>query len=302
MTPIHSWSIIIDKDISLSEDNNATFISKTTFILSTFGMVLSILSMTMLILTAILFSEWRQSCKNQLLLQFMIARFIFSFVRYLDDVMKFLNICNRDFNPIYLGQLPLAYTEMVLVTWMYVFSKQMHDSLVRVFNTGSSKLLKVSLSAWLIPALVSILSYLTYNMQVGKEIQIFVIYLFLIKWPALCANGILLISSLRAIISANISKTESNPRIILVMLILIFTFCIQQAAMDFHKLVYVIFHFDNMTADVPLFFVFTNILSIFQCAASILFWLFGNKRTRVLWRFSSYQRKQSEQPSCSTIS
>lgn len=297
MTTIHTWSII-----SLSEDNNATFISKTTFVFSTSGMVLSILSMTMLTLTAMLFSEWRQNYKNQLLLQFMIARFIFSFVRYLYDIMKFLNICKRDFNPIYLSQLPLAYTEMALVTWMYVFSKQMHDSLVRVFNTGSSNLLKVSLGAWLIPALVSILSFLTYNMQVGKEVQIFVIYLFIIKWPALFANGILLISSLRAIISANISKTESNPRIILVMLILIFTFCIQQAAMDFYKLVFAIFHLDDMSENVPLFFVITNILSIFHCAASILFWLFGNKRTRVLWGFSSYHRKQSDQPSCSTIS
>ncbi|CAH2107077.1 unnamed protein product [Euphydryas editha] len=296
MSSIDNWSIMF-----LSESKNITFLSKTSFILSTLGMAFSILSMMMLILTTILFSEWRHSYKNQLLLQFMLARFIFSFVRYFYDLIKYLKICTEYFNPIYLGQFPLAYTEMALVTWMFVFSKQMHDSLVRVFNTESTDLLKVSLAAWLIPGALSIITFLIFNMQIGKEIQIYVIYLFLIKWPTLCVNGILLISSLRSVINTNTSKTENNPRIILVMIILLFTFSIQQAATDFHKLAFIIFHFEDFTPGVPLFFVFTNIFSIYHCTISILFWLFGNKRTRVLWGFSNY-RKQSEQSSCSTIS
>lgn len=272
--------------IVLSHDPNHTFLSTFTFALSTFGMVLSIIALVMLLLTALLFIEWRKVYKNQVLIQFMVARFFYSSVRYFYDLTSLFQLRCSCFHPIYLDAIPLAYTEMVLVTWMCIFSKLMYESFVKIFPVGTPRLLRVSLAAWIVPGFVAAVLFIGYNLQDGRDVKFFVLYLFLLKWPVLCANGIFLILVLKNIISTNKSKTECNPRIVLVMSMLIFTFCFQQAIGDVYKLVYVTFKFKYTVPYTPLVFVFINIITVYHCAFSIIFWLLANKRTRVLWGFT----------------
>ncbi|CAH2235086.1 jg7497 [Pararge aegeria aegeria] len=137
--------------IVLSHEQHSKLLTTFTFAVSTFGMVLSIIALVLLLLTALLFIEWRKIYKNQVLIQFMIARFLYSAVRYFYDITQLFDIRPSYFHPIYLDAIPLAYTEMVLVTWMCIFSKLMYESFVKVFNVGTPSLLKLSLAAWLVP-------------------------------------------------------------------------------------------------------------------------------------------------------
>lgn len=280
--------------------NNATFLTILTFTCSTIGMVLSTIALVLLLLTALLYNEWRQNYKNQLLIQFMTARFFYTGVGYCYDIAHFFTDDKRYFTPISLHIFPMMYTEMALMSWMFVFSKQMYDCFVRVFVVTPS-LRKVSSSAWLIPAALSILLCTCYNEQNEHDLIFFMIYLFLLKWPVLSANGILLVLVLKSILTTNKSKIENNRRIIIVMVVLIFTFSIQQSILDIYKLTYLIFNKDNNSKCTPVFFIFFNIITVYHCAFSILFWLFGNKRTRVLWGLSKENeivRNNLEQASC----
>lgn len=270
----------------ITAKGNSTFMPVLTFACSSVGMVLCFTALVLLLLTALLFTEWRQSYKNQLLIQFMIARFFYTGVRYIYDVADVFLENTGYFTPVFLDVLPMGYSEMALVTWMFVFSKQMYDSFVRVFVTTTG-LRKISLCAWLIPGVISVLLRISHNLPIENHLKYFLIYLLILKWPVLIANGVLLISVLKSILITNKSKIESNPRIIVVMVILIFTFSCQQAILDTYKLTYLIFNRnDNSKCTTPLFFIFFNIITVYHCAFSILFWLFANKRTRILWGFS----------------
>lgn len=259
---------------------NDTFLTELTMALSTIGLVLSVCALLLLIATACLFSEWRKSFKNQLLIQFMLSRFCYTFVRYLYDMMSVFEFCIRADCVIYLNEISLIYTEAALVAWMFVFTKHMYSSLVRVFSVTKPSLWKVSMATWFTPLTISMVSFMTYRSQEGNDLLFFFIYLALFKWPVLIANAMLLIMILKSITKKNISKVndnKSNFRLVIVMNILIWTFCFQQVFVDIYKILYIIFNLK------PNLFLTYNIASMYHCAFSITFWVLGNADTRKLW-------------------
>lgn len=273
------YSLSVGGVIAACENETSHHRTIVTLVSSTIGIALSILAFTALIITAVLFAEWRQNYKNQLIIQFMLARIMYTIMRYTYDIRNIFNIC--DFKcVIHLDVLGLMYTECALVSWMFVFSKHMHDSLVKVFNVPKTSMWKVSFFSWVVPGFISGLLYLSYSMQNGRDITVFLMYLFLLKWPVLCANAILLTQALLAILNTNQSRTESNVRIIVVMIVLIFVFSFQQILVDTYKIVHLLI----LDECVTFYLTVLNILAIYHCAFSITFWVFGNGNTRNLWK------------------
>ncbi|CAG9784901.1 unnamed protein product [Diatraea saccharalis] len=264
--------------VIFGKNENST-VSVSTLIGSSVGLLISIIAFIMLIMTAVLFKEWRESRKNQLLIQFMIARIFYITVRYIIDFRNHF-YAHEARCVLYLDFICLVYTEYALICWMFIFSMKLNDSLVKVFNTSESPLWKVSLGTWLIPAFVTALLWISFTMQTDRELLFFLLYLLLLKWPVLCANAIFLITALNAVIRSNISKSENNVKIVLVMLILIFGFSLQQTLIDIYKIVHLLI----IDYYVTFYLNIINIIMIYHCAFSILFWLFGNAKTRKLWR------------------
>lgn len=265
------------------DDTETTFLPISTLTFSTIGMILSTIALVMLILTATLFSEWRRNYKNQLLTQFMIARFFYTFVRYFCDITILFEIDIHCSCPLTLGSVTKIYTEMVLLSWMFLFSKQMYECFVRVFAVKKPNVLKLSLCGWLLPAIATIILCFCVAILNSWHFHFFFFYVIALKWPILCSNGFFLIVVLKSILGANKSKTESNTRIIIVMIILIFSFCFQQAFYDIYKLINFVNNFKKTENYIPVVFTFTDIISVYHCAFSIMFWLFANKETRILW-------------------
>lgn len=253
-------------------ENNCTVLVSVIDVSATIGMALSTFAFALLLLTAVLFHEWRKNYKNQLLIQFMFARFLYTLRRYkLNMVYVF------DENVVVKIRIfMLVYTELALVLWMFIFSKHMYDCFVKVFNGTRPNLCIVTLVTWLAPAVVTFIiyfySYLNDDMQYTKLL----ICLFFFKWPVLCANGVMIVLILKSILSLNLSSTEKNVRIVFVGIVLIFSFCVQQVILDVCRLI-------NKLDNIGLAIVFLNIFTMYHCAFSIFFWLFGNAKTRALW-------------------
>uniref|UniRef100_A0A1E1WPH1 G-protein coupled receptors family 2 profile 2 domain-containing protein n=1 Tax=Pectinophora gossypiella TaxID=13191 RepID=A0A1E1WPH1_PECGO len=270
---------------------NETYLTTLTVTMSTIGITLSASAVFIMLLTAILFEEWRRIYKNQLLMQFMISKFVFTVTRYFIDINITFNLYEVNQLHLYVLVFLTLYTEAALVSWMFVFTKQMYNSLVKVFNVHEHNLWKVSTLAWLLPLLPATMLYISVLMDYMK-LQIYGVYVFLIKWPVLFANAYLLIQVIRSVLSTNKSNPQSNRRIIIVMIVLIFNFCIQQLFIDTFKIFLVTYI--NNRSDFPfvtsVIVVVYNISSLYHCAFTIFFWLFGNQQTRRLWKFESNTR------------
>lgn len=263
---------------------NDTFLTILTLTCSTLGVALSALALVLLLLTALLFVEWRQNYKNQLLIQFMIARFLYTGVRYFTDIIRAYELREADVLHRH-TIIMILYSEMALVSWMFFFSKHMHGSLVKVFNVPKQCLWKVSLCAWLLPGLVTVLLLYTFSIPVFREIWCYIIYVLAVKWPVLGANAVLLILSLKYILSTNLSSTESNTRIVVVIISLIFVFCFQQVIIDIVLFICLaLMSNGGLPLPLSISLIVFNVLMLYQCAFSTLFWLVGNVHTRKLWR------------------
>lgn len=262
-------------------NNETSFWTIFTLTCSSVGIALSAAALALLILTAFLFAEWRQSYKNQLLIQFMLARLFYTSVRFFSDIQHVFKMCSTSDSLIFLDILTMIYTEMVLIAWMFVFSRQMYISLVKVFVTESN-IWKVSVCAWLVPAMISLLLHTILYFSRDTYTTFFILYVVLIKWPVLIANAVLLILVLRSVLINN-RNTEKNIRIVVVMIVLIFVFCFQQMLIDITKIVFIKFVERNCIMSTSL--LISNILSMYHCAFSIVFWVLGNANTRKLWKF-----------------
>ncbi|KAG6461285.1 hypothetical protein O3G_MSEX012531 [Manduca sexta] len=273
---------------------NETILTILTLVCSSIGIALSAAALLLLFLTAILYAEWRRNYKNQLLIQFMIARFLYTFVRYFYDIRNVLNWYINNDAAIYFDMLWMFYTETTLVFWMYTFSKQMYDSLVKVFVVENKKLWKVSVIAWLMPALITIALMLLFYIYHELSYNLFFFYILFVKWPMLIANAVLIILALKSVLKNNKSGAESNGRIVVVMIILIFMFCIQQVLIDSYKIMYILLlHKYSLSSHLLLT---GNILSLYHCAFSIIFWVFGNAKTRRMWRCCFTELKDKKRP------
>lgn len=277
--------IIADLDNGIVIIANRTGLTILTFTLSTIGIALSTITLVLLIVTAILFAEWRQNYKNQLLIQFMLARFLYTIARYFYDVTEVfdINVTPQFFTN--LDMFILFYTEMALVAWMVVFTKQMYDSLVKIFVFEYPRLWKVSLATWIIPCISATVFFVIYVIRF-QQVRLYLVYLLVFKLPIVIFTAILLIVTTKSILSTN-QRTENYSRILIVMVGLLFMFCIQQIVVDVYKIVaIIIMHRINEMPDfLQTGFVIFNILAIYHCAFSIMFWLFGNAQTRKLWKF-----------------
>lgn len=286
-------TIVTDMDNGNTIISNRTVLTILTFTTSTIGVALSTIALVLLIVTAILFAEWRRTYKNQLLIQFMLARFFFTIARYYYDVTKVfdINVTPKLFTN--LDMFILIYTEMVLLAWIVVFTKQMYDSLAKLFVFETPRLWKVSLATWLTPCICALVFVVIYVIRF-EQLRLYLVYLLILKLPIIVFITVLLVRTTKSIIDVNKSNTENNSRIVMVMICLIYVFCIQQLGVDIYKLVVVIIM--NKKNEMPdilhTFFVILNICAIYHCAFSIMFWLFGNARTRKLWKFG----KKHESP------
>lgn len=265
-------------------NNTFTSLTTATFAISTVGMFLSVLALVLLIITACIFKEWRDSYKNQLLIQFMFARCLYTFVRYFYDIrtLIFVSSCKEKHCIIYMDEVMMIYTEIVLLAWMYVFTRQMYHSLVLILNAKTPNIWKVSIATWVSPVAVTMIMYVLYmTLQDGKDFMVYFLYLTIIKWPVLIANATLLILILKSLTKTkkiDNGKRVNNTRLVVVMNFMIWSFCLQQALMDAYKLIYVNF---NISSFLLLMF---NIGTMYHCAVSVMFWVFGNAKTRKMWR------------------
>lgn len=264
--------------------NTTSFWTIFTLVWSSTGIALSTAALVLLILTAALFAEWRKSYKNKILIQFMLARFLYTFVRFFGDVQKLFNMCPYSGSVILLDIVFMIYTEMALVCWMFVFSRQIYINLVNVFITESWTLWKVSLCAWLGPTSVAVLLHCMFHLGEEATHKYLILYILLIKWPLLITNAVLLILALISVIKNSI-KSKKNIRIVLVMIMLIFLFCFQQMVLDVFKIVFL--EIEHTKKFINTIIIVSNIFSMYHCAFSICFWVLGNANTRKLWKFNS---------------
>lgn len=271
--------------------SNETKLNIITFALSTIGCTLSIIALTMLIFTAILFSEWWRKYKNQVLIQFMIARFFYILSRYIFDAslifgfyMKSTFMQNYDF-------IIHVFTELSLVAWMSVFAHTLHESLVIVIVMPSRyRLLRASLGAWLVPAASSFLLCLNSYVKQTITLSDFLIFFILVKWPLLLWNAVLLMKSLKSLSSKHRTlchnRPDNNVKIVLTMVFLLFIFSLQQIIHDICKIVYLILYhkYDFVSYNIQNWVITVNILALYYCPISVSFWIIGNKHTRGLWK------------------
>ncbi|KAF9787536.1 hypothetical protein SFRURICE_020702 [Spodoptera frugiperda] len=279
---LHVNVLDVEQGSVIYSKNETSFWTAFTLACSTVGISLSAAALGLLILTAALFAEWRQSYKNQLLIQFMLARFLYACVRFFSDVQKVFKVCPFSNQFAFVDVISLMYTEMALVTWMFIFSRQIYISLVRVFVTEKSSIIKVSIIAWLGPAVLTTFLFGMFYRDRSNMDKYFFFYILTIKWPTLIANAVYLILALRSVIRNNM-KTEKNVRIIVVMIMLIFIFCFQQMVVDVFKMIYM--ELGDSKHSINNMLKIGNLLSMYHCACSILFWVLGNANTRKLWRF-----------------
>lgn len=265
-------------------NETSNIFTTVTFSISTFGMLLSILALLLLITTACLFREWRKNYKNQLLIQFMIARCAYTFVRYYFDIrimFNFVSYCKENDCIVYMDKVLMIYTEITLVGWMVVFSRQMYVSLVVVFNPKTLNIWKVSLATWFIPVIFTIIMRALYALQVGKDLIVYFFYLATVKWPALIVNAVILIMILMSLTKStdtNFNSQANNKKLIVVMNFMLWSFCFQQVFGDVYKLVYIVFNLPTHLL------VFLNICTVYHCAATLIFWVLGNANTRSMWK------------------
>lgn len=270
-----------------NDTSHYTFI---TLVISSLGVGLSVCAFFLLILTAFLFAEWRQNRKNQIIIQFMLARILYMLVRYVVDIEKVFTDFDIGCNMRPIRILAIIYTECTLIAWMCQFTKHMNDSLVKVFNVSKQNMFELSFCTWAIPGIVSGLLFIAYTLQNSKDSYIvFLIYLVFIKWPVLSVNAYFLITAIKAILITNQSHTENNIRIIVVMIVLLFCFSFQQVIVDVSKII----HFLVTTQSQRRYLLVLNILAIYQCAVSITFWVFGNSKTRNLWKCGNKSKSAS---------
>lgn len=284
-------SLIYPPGQPANETSVATIIS---FTFSSIGIGLSATAFFLLILTAIRFREWRTNYKNQLLIQFMLARILYTIVRYICDVSNVFRLHNTE-TVIFIDVFGMIYTEVALISWMFVFSKQMYEDIVKVFGVTDLNIIKTSFYTWFIPGVASILLYLAYYFQYDKKLQFHLIYSF-VKWPVLTANAVLLIKVLKSVLSNN-QRKGNNLRIIIVMVLLIFLFSFNLIIIDIYKIVFVVL----LNNYLSFLFLIGSILPLYHCAFSILFWLFGNANTRKLWLEGNKVRPNSLDYRTSTL-
>uniref|UniRef100_A0A2A4JT21 G-protein coupled receptors family 2 profile 2 domain-containing protein n=1 Tax=Heliothis virescens TaxID=7102 RepID=A0A2A4JT21_HELVI len=265
-----------------SPKNETSFWTIFTFAWSSVGIALSAAALALLILTAVLFAEWRKNYKNQQLIQFMLARFLYTSVRFFADIQYMFQICAISERSVFLDILAVIYSELVLIAWMFVFSRQIYIGLVKVFTTENANIWTVSLCAWLGPAVAALLLNLLFYAGHDTNHRYLLIYILLVKWPILISNAVLLIKALRSVLKNNMNP-ENNTKIVIVMIILIFTFCFQQMVLDICKIAF--FKLTLRKTVISIVLTVSNIISMYHCAFSVVFWVLGNANTRKLWRF-----------------
>lgn len=272
MTQIDNVASLCKLDMNkIIEPYNST-LNQVIFIVISAGMAISVIALSLLILTAILFVEWRNSYKNQLLIQFMFARFLYTVVRFFSSFLT-------------LEVVLFAYSEMALISWMFVFSRQMYLSLVKVFDTEKKNIWKMSCYVWIPPGVISFLLY-WYTKKFYNSI-VYCAILIVLTWPVLVANGVLLIIILKSVLK-NKKNFKKNLKIILVTVVMVIIFCLQQIYKDIYVLIFIIV---GKVCGIRLVMVISDIITMYQCACSILFWLFGNQHTRELWKFKKKDDK-----------
>ncbi|CAG9132770.1 unnamed protein product [Plutella xylostella] len=277
-------------NIIFSPSNNNTHgLTLATFALSTIGMVLSSAAIGLLLLTAILFEQWRQNYKNQLLMQFIIARFFYTSANYILDSTKLFGV-NTSEGYLYYDIYLLLYTELSAVTWILVFTREMYDCLVRVlYVRGNNIVMKTSLFAWLTPAVVVSIMCVSYYFT-GNYLELIFVYVFVIKLPCIVCIASLLFFINRSVLRRNrLQRTRSNIKIVIVMIFMIITFVVLQLVHDVYEVIYVLLanHNTSLHDSIKGVLVTFNIAALYQCSFSTMFWLFGNEKTRKMWKFKN---------------
>lgn len=273
-------------------ENETTVVTVITLVASSSGIALSATALALLLLTALLFPEWRQSYKNQVLIQFIIARFIYVLLRYFNNVRNVFGLMAIDDEHFYLRRQMsmsyiLMYTEMSFIIWMTIFSKQIYESMVKVFHTHKGSIWKTVLLGWGVP----ILSAFIFNFAVfffkNSYVEVHLVYYIFMKWPILFANAGFLYISLRTVLKTNV-RVKNNRRITIVMVWLIYVFSIQLLFMDIYRIIHIMLHQRQVRAPpvVQGIYVISNIASLYQFAFSATFWVLGNAKTRQYWRFA----------------
>lgn len=274
--------------------NQTMTIQIVIFSFNTVGFIVSVASLLILILTAVLFAEWRNKYKNQVILQIMVARFLYSLVRVAFDASIVFGFSSKKSFILHYDTMLYIYTELVLVGWMHVFTKTMYNYLVIVILAPSKLSLPIiSLITWITPLVVSILIIVILHFEVSFKLYMYISYYMIIKWPLLFYNGVLLLKIFKSLrnkndnLNNNITnrRDNNNIKIVSIMLLLMFVFSVHQIIMDISKIVYVAIYIknDNITIFIIAIDVIFISISLYYCAISICYWLFYNKDTRDLW-------------------
>lgn len=261
--------------------------SLDTFFISSFtGLVLSGLGLIILISTMKLFPIWGKKYQNQILLHFMVSRFLNSLchITTLLIALKF----DKDFTytPLIIMDFFKAYFELVLTMWMLFFTKHLYEMLVVIIIIKMKhKLLKQSVIAWLIPILPSTLYFLASlnSMYICKFI-IGIIF----KWIITLINCVLFVKIILSVLMNFTHKHQekkSKVRIVIVFTILFSVISLQNLLMDISGIIALTIN--PLTPDEEMKFL--NILFVlmaiaqYQCFFSICYWIFGNDNGRKLW-------------------
>ncbi|GBP59821.1 hypothetical protein EVAR_30090_1 [Eumeta japonica] len=215
-TTARSERLAMDRHCSSAQhpvSNNTTSVSGISFALQTIGITSTILTLTLLLLTCALHREWRQTFKNQLLVQLMISRFLHVLARYVYDTALMLGHYEDGDTWIRYDVLSFVYTELVVSSWMFVFTKNMYDDLVKVITVKKShRLLKASLGCWLAPLPPSLVGSVFYTREPSLELYLYFLYCTL-KWPILIANGCILLKIIKSL-RKDSEENKSNRKIL----------------------------------------------------------------------------------------
>lgn len=272
-------SDLFKHDNLITDKGNVTLITKITLVTSTAAIVSAAVAVLLLIFTACLFKEWRRSYKNQLLIQLILIRFTYTLLRYLHDILKFYANKDQLGGVVYLDKYLMIYTELTLILFMLIFTRHMYEKLVKVFDKRRS-IWKVSLGTRIVSCLTSIVVYLLFGWgSNGVTFKIFFLYLGVLKWPLLLGNAVMLFVIMKTVIKSNrIVQHRRNLRPVCVISLLMFTLCFNQMFVDIYKLVHFFYKLPSVTL------IISNTLTVFQCTFSVIFWIFGNKNTCLLWK------------------
>lgn len=278
-------------NIETEPKNKTTNLQIIAFTFSIFGFALSFAALILLISTAILFAEWRQKYKNQVLLNFMLSRLFYVAVRIIIDVSLLLEFYLQASFVRRHQMLVHVYSELALVAWMFVFTRTMYEDLITIINVPMShRMLKTALCAWLIPLILSVLVVIVPYKQKHVTLYNYLIFLVVLKWPFLCYNGVLLAKILKSLQSKNRTlchnRPENRTRIILTMIFLIFIFSAQQIVHDIYKFTFLVMHnnFDQRAYLLKHYVVLVNIVAIYYYPISIILWVICNAHTKKLWK------------------